>query len=435
MIVAVVGLSTGFLVARLPAVTALIVPAVLGLFVLLMLARALSSDTMEARRVTTWTVASLVVHVLAGLVLHEVVPTFFSTDAATYHAGAVELMNNAARGTPIHPLPSGKEGFFHLLATLYRVFGPHPVSGLVANAVMAAALVPVMHDLTRRLFGGEAARYVAPLVVLLPGFLFWTSQLLREAGVLLLVAIAANSVVRLVSRISAGALVTFTIAIALLFTFRGNVALVMAAGALVGLVVGKANLLSGLSTGGSAMLLIVLLVLGSGLGYSGYKISVEADLEQVQAVRSDLSLSGASGFDSEADVSTVGRAISYLPVALTSFFLGPLPWELRNVRQLLAVPDVVTWWLLLPALWRGVAASRHAVGRRALVLIVPALITGAMLGLLIGNYGTLVRERLQVVLLLIPFVCLGLSQRGLRSAASGPGVPRHEGAHRRSTFA
>ena len=50
-------------------------------------------------------------------------------------------------------------------------------------------------------------------------------------------------------------------------------------------------------------------------------------------------------------------------------------------------------------------------GRQVLVHLLPAAALASMLALIIGNYGTVIRERLQVVVLILPFVAFGLAKR------------------------
>lgn len=410
----VIAVAVGLGIVRTPPVIALLAPATIGVLALVLLTRNLSrgEDASAQRRLLTWTLTAFGVHVLLGLAIHGVGARLLAeTDASYYHDAAGQIVDHWTRGFPLPVLPSGKEGFFYLLSVVYWVFGPSPVAGLMVNAVMAAAVVPILSDTTRRLVGSSAARHLPPLLVLLPSFLMWSSQLLREAGVLFLVAVAANCAVRLGDHLAPGRFVGLAASLALLFTFRGNVALLVAGGLLAGLAIGRRELLSGLTLGIGTLVVLLILVLGLGLGYSGYRISVQADLREVDAVRSDLSVTSESGFASEADISTPARAVSYLPIGATNFFLGPFPWQLRSARQLVALPDVVVWWFLLPSLWRGLWAAKRRIGRRLMTLLIPATMTGAALALLIGNFGTVVRERPQVTILLLPFVALGLSER------------------------
>ena len=79
---------------------------------------------------------------------------------------------------------------------------------------------------------------------------------------------------------------------------------------------------------------------------------------------------------------------------------------------MLAIPDVLTWWALLPSLWRGLLRAWRRTRRRGLFLmVVPAAGASMVLALLVANYGTVVRSRLQVFLLLVPLIALGLEQR------------------------
>jgi hypothetical protein len=322
-------------------------------------------------------------------------------------------------------VPSGKDGFYYLLAGLYWVFGATTVAGLGVNAAFAAGLVPLVTDTTRRLYGPSAARYAAPLTVVVPGVLVWTSQLLKEAAVLFLLALAVNFAVRIVQRISVVPLAGLAGAMAVLFTFRGWVGVMAAGGIAIGIVFGRRELLRGLGSGVTAVALLGALVVVTGLGYSGYSTAVGSDLALASEVRRDNARSARSGYDSNADISTPARALTYLPRALTTFLLGPFPWQIRSARQLIVVPDMLVWWALLPSLWRGMRGAARQHGRQVLLLLMPALTTSVLLALTVGNLGLLLRERTQVYVLLLPFFCLGLSMRNPRKpiADDASGTP------------
>ena len=398
---------------------AFLVPALVCVGGLLLLVYYCESPRSSSyRRVLNWTLASFVLHLLIGAAItqSDVSATFFGSDASFYDHAAARLADHWEGMVAAPPLPPGKEGFFYLLGSLYYLFGRYVVAGLVVNAAFSAALVPLVFDTTRRLFGPDAARRVVPLVVLLPGFLVWTSQLLREAGILFFIALAANSAVRLTERFKLGPLVALALSLAGLFSFRGNVAFMVTAGVLAGLVIGRRGVVPGIGTGASVLVLLAVLVAVVGVGYAGYRLSLDADLEQVNVARTDSSDSAASGFNQETDVSTTERALSYLPVGAAQFLFGPFPWQVENERQLLGLLEVIVLWVFIPVLWRGLRTGWRDAGRRTAVLLFPAVLITVMLALLIGNFGTVTRERLQVVVLLLPFVALGMSERARRRA-------------------
>jgi hypothetical protein len=354
------------------------------------------------------------VHASLGLAIMSS-PTailYLGPDASIYHQGAIDIVRNWSGQTSAVLLPGGKEGFFYLLAVIYRLFGSYPLAGVIVNSVFAAALVPVMSDLTRRLFDDSAAKYAPPLVVLLPGYLIWPSQLLREACVLLLLAVSANCVARLSEKGRIGALACLGGTIALLYSFRGQLALLFTGAIVVALVVGCRGQFSAFGAPLGIVAMVAALVLGGGLGYSGYRLALEADLQEANAFRLETSTTANSGFDPSTDISTPEKASAYLPLAFVKFMFGPFPWEVDDTRQVPALLDVSVLWMLVPSMWRGLKGALIG-GWRSLVLLLPALAIALPSALAVGNYGMVLRERTQVLTFLVPFIAVGLALRGV----------------------
>jgi hypothetical protein len=400
---------------RYPLLDAAAVPSVAALLGLLAICRLLRpAKPSSAHRIVALCVAAFALHLFIGLVINHS-PTlvrYLGGDAVTYDEGARGIVAHWQNTSlPLPAMGAGKEGFYYGLAALYWAFGAFPVAGLALNAFFAAALVPLVADLTRRLFGDDAAWWAAGIVVLQPGLLIWTSQLLREAGVLFFLAIALDCVVRLARHATPAVAVVLGADLALLLTFRANVAVVAASGLAIGLLLGRKRIAGGFVSAAAVLVLAIVLVGAGGVGRAGYQASSNASLQQINLARGDLSASAASGFGRGANVSTPSRAITYLPLGLPSFLFGPFPWQVGGFRQLLGWLEALTILGLTPAIWRGWRSSRRQIGRLGLILVVPATALAVSLSLLIGNYGTVVRERLQVLLFVVPLAALGLSQR------------------------
>jgi hypothetical protein len=188
--------------------------------------------------------------------------------------------------------------------------------------------------------------------------------------------------------------------------------------------------LGGVWAGLSAVTIVAVLVTATGVGHSGYKVATSSNLKQANVVRKDLATSASSGFGSDIDISTPAGALTSLPTAAATFLIGPFPWQFSGGRQLVALPDVVVWWLLLPSLWRGLRTAGRRIGRGVLIVVLPAMMTTALLALVVGNLGTVVRERAQVSIMLIPLLALGLVERGRRSTP-GPEDPETSAAPER----
>lgn len=411
------GVALGAMIVRVPGGIALLLPAMLGVLVLIALVNALVTwpeDPSARIRFLRWTIFAFVARLAFGLVVTNaggfVGAYILAPDSSTYHNIALDLVQHWKFGMPFPYIPDGKEGFYYLLAALYWVFGGQTTAGLVVNATLAAALVPIVSDTTHRLFGEKAAARVPALVVLMPGLFLWPSQLLKEAAILFLVALAVNCAVRVMHRATLRPLLGLTLSLAFLFTFRGWVALVVAGGLVAAIAFGRREVFSGVSTAAGVLAFIVV-ILSFGVGYSGYQAAVNSDLAQANVVRRDLALTASTGFDHETDISTSQRALLYLPKGLFNFGVGPFPWQIRSLQQLPVLPDMLVWWFLLPSLWRGQRQGRRRIGRKILVVTLPAATAACLLALAVGNFGTAVRERSQVIIILVPLIALGLSLR------------------------
>lgn len=416
-----VGLISACLGASLvfaPGFFAVLMPIVLGTIVLYVVAGALSSDESSRRRVLKWTFVCFGLHIAIGtiLVTNQRLVGYIASDSETFHRSAVSIVQHWNEGLPAFFRTETKRGFPYLLASTYWVFGIHKIAGVVVNAVLISAAVPILHDTTRRLFGITVGNQALGIFVLLPSFLVWPSPLMREAGVLMLLSIVGNCAVRLTHHGSIPALLVSAVAIPMVFAFRDYIALVTASAFVIAISFGRRDVLPGLATGVSTLVLVAVLVLGLRLGYSGYRATLQTSLLDAQAARQSLAVSANSGFDIHANVSTPGAALLYLPRALPQFLLGPFPWQLRSARQLPVILDTVACLWIARFTWAGIRSGWRYRGRRLLVLLVPAGALACTLSVVMGNFGTVVRERPQATIFLIPLTALGLAENRRRRA-------------------
>jgi hypothetical protein len=421
LILAAVTIPIGVAIVVGQAVVALVVPSIAGVLALLLLCDGLADPNgtkADSHRLLRWTMAAFTAHLVFGIIVMSSIRLIYylGGDATTYHDFARWLVefgpSSLEKGLQI-----GKEGYYYTLAGLYRVFGVHALAGIALNATLAAALIPLLTDATRRRFGTEAARPVAPLVLLFPSIFIFTSQLLKEAPILFLVAVALNAAVRVSDRVTPLGLLTLTMSLAVLLTFRGPIAAVAGVAFIAGNALSKREVVSGLTTGLSAIAVAAAVVIGIGVGQTGIQVTLESSsLQEATRVRAGLAQGTDSGFGAEVETSTARQAFSYLPIGLSRFAIGPFPWEIRGPRQLPALFDVLVIWWLLPKAWRGFRAASAKQGRRLAVFLLPAGAMAMVLSLSVGNLGVLVRERMQVFILLVPIIAFGLTLRPAQTA-------------------
>ena len=412
----------------MPVSAAVLAAGVTALVSLFLLARVLTAgvDPRARQRIMRWTALAFGIHIVAGILIELSGVTRADSDALYYDETARMIVDHWLHGLPLIPIsedhlfPPGQSGYFYMLAWLYRIVGPYPVAGLLVNAFFASALVPMMSEVTRRLFGPDAARYAPPVLIFTPGFLMWTSQLLREPAVLFFLSVAIYGAVRLTERATPAALLWVAVGVATLFSFRGYVALIVGTSLVVALFWTRRNSLRGVMTGISALLAVSVVVIGIGFGYSGFAAAREGSFQAANNLRVAQLAATNSAVAPGADTSTPTEALKSLPQLVPRYLLGPFPWEYRNTRQMIAFPDALAWWVLVPSLGRGAALAIRRHGRRTLVLLLPAGAATVWLSLLIAEYGTVVRSRLQVMVLLVPFIALGLAQGRHSNRATSP---------------
>jgi hypothetical protein len=292
----------------------------------------------------------------------------------------------------------GKEGWMLVLAIAYMLLTPNPIIGALLNAIVATATAAVLVKLTQRL-GWEKAAPHAAWLMLLPGFLVWSSLALREAFVWLFTALAAYGMAGLLApgrRVRSLLLVAVAVWCGLYF--RGSVMAVLVAGLAVGAFLARRRA-SRLAT--IACVAALAYVVGPGLSTLS-SMGIGADVAQVNRSRASLATAG-SGFDTSA-YSGVDSMVASLPSTLPRVLVGPYPTELLS----LPVAAVVAWagWMVLLVLaFRG----RRAPGRGRWLLITPAASLAVTLAVTSSNYGTMVRLREQIAILLVPLAAVAAS--------------------------
>ncbi|MGD7708200.1 hypothetical protein [Microlunatus sp. Y2014] len=346
-------------------------------------------------------------------------------DALNYDIAAQYLMRNGFSTSGLSSVAffPGKQGYAYTLATLYTGFGPSFAVALVGNAVALGLLVPVIGDTVVRLSGRAAIGWTGPAIALWPSLHFWGAQPLREAIIWLCCAAVINCIVRLVRHTSALPFVVAVAALAVLSTFRQYMSVVLAMALVITLLV------TARSVGNRARAVALLIVIGVP---AALLLAQTAGIQQVLNTElAEVSLSEAeagSATGASADLSSPTAMLATLPLAALAVLFGPPIWLASSPTYLFGAVDGLAWFVLLGLAIRG-AWQLPAVRRSAAVApTVAFLLTMAVLCMIAGNYGTIVRFRMELYVLLLPLVVCGLTRRPPAPAPAAQSEERHEGA-------
>jgi hypothetical protein len=314
-------------------------------------------------------------------------------------------------------------GYFVLVGTIYSLFGPVQLIPVVLNCAVGALTAIPAHRLASRIGGRLAGRVAAVLVTLFPSLLLWSCLLVRDALAFFLIAWCAVLGQELLRRVTLSRAVLLIGCLGALATIRTYMFLVLAAALVAAFAVsvsrkpGRAIAVSALSVIG-----VLALVRGAGLGA---EFVGEDVLGRIDEQRRLNALGGNAGIDLGGhDLSTPVGALSYLPIGLTYFLLAPFPWQMGG-RQVLALPDMLLWYVCLPLAVIGAVRAVRYRRTAALAPLFAGIAISLLYALVEGNVGIIVRHRAQVLVLLLPFAAVTIARliraRRRRLAAESTG--------------
>ena len=370
-----------------------------------------------------WTLAI----VLNAFAQNSAFAAAFWGDSGTYDAGGYQLAlkwsGEPVTGVFTSTAVSGY-GWVHFVGALYFVFGRNQLLVQFVNGLIGAVTVLVIHAIATRLFGPPAARWAALFMAFFPQMVFWSAGMYKDPAILLCIALCMFAVLALRERLSGGMVVLFVASELALITLRFYVAYFVAFAALATFLFAKrGGVLRSIVT---YCLLGVLLFAALSLGARRETLERQAaymTLERLQITREDQATWGRSGFGQEYDVSTPSGALAALPVGLVYLLFAPFPWSISGIRQALALPETIVWYLLMPAFVRGVVyAVRHRLREVLPILVFAASLTGAY-AMMQGNVGTAYRQRTQISMFFFVFMGVGIVEKR-RQRRGEPTLPQ-----------
>lgn len=325
---------------------------------------------------------------------------------------------------PVASFAGEGRGFYYVVAALYLPFGSLPLLPKLVNAWIGSLAVLELFRLTRLVSGNEAAAMrAAKFMAFFPSMVLWSSLLIRDVWVQWLLVRLAREMAELKGRLVPSRIASALFLIWVLTQFRSYLLYAAVGPFVLSFIVGRSKDLVRNLFLGSALAL--------GLAYFGAQAEGTAakiqtlDLTELQRLRawSSSSVAADSGFAADADVSTVGGALSLLPVGLAYFFFAPFPWQLGSIRQSLAIPEALFFYTLVPGIVSGLLYlfRKRLLDSLGVILVTMTVTFGYAIGQ--GNVGTLYRHKAQVIGFYYAFAAIGREQRRQHNRARYPTYP------------
>lgn len=347
---------------------------------------------------------------------------YFATDATTYdvvgNALAEYLKGNLSITKESDPslyyrlfsFSGPGWGMYYIVASVYLFTGKNPVAGNFFCSVLGAAASPVVYMLAKEIYRNKKVALISSaLVGFMPGFINWSSFMLKDGIIIFLLALSILMVIRLQKQFSLLYMLLLLVSIIGIISLRFYIFPMLSVAILASFLIGVRDEDTIFSV---FRRVFALLILGVVLTYAGVLQGVTRDvqrygtLERLNNARLDQARSAASGLE-EADVSTVEGAVTVLPIGFAYLMFAPLPWQVTSIRAALTQPEMIVWWLMIPFLIRGFIYSIKNKFRETLPILIFTLMLTVGYSIFQGNIGTAYRQRTQIQVFHFIFVAVG----------------------------
>ncbi len=399
--------------------SALLVGTGLVLVSVPLVSRAARADGWALAGPVLWTalVAKLVASWLRYWVAFEVYHG--STDSLGYHKAGQAVADGLWHGQlSLAGPPIGTEAAETATGLVYAAIGPTLLGGYLVFGWLALWGCWMCYHALRIAVPQAATHRYAVLVLFLPSLLYWPSSVGKEALMLFGIGAVALGVAKLTSGHTApasghgsavGPLVGGLLVTGLI---RPHVAVLLAGGVFLAYVVRRPRrrtLTSPVSHAiGVAVAGLVVLVL-----VSSAATFLKVDDVNPDAIRATLeataerTATGGSEFAAQPVTS-----VADMPAALVTVLFRPWPWEAHNAQALIASLESLLLLLLVMWGWRRVVGLPRLLLREPYVAFAVAYVLLFVYAFsTFGNFGLLVRERVQVLPLVLLLPCLPLVRR------------------------
>jgi 4-amino-4-deoxy-L-arabinose transferase-like glycosyltransferase len=364
-------------------------------------------------------VAALLLRWIVGSVIYfRGWQPFFGADADTYDAFGNALCQSwLGMVDPNAPwlvsyTSSQRPGFgmFYYVASVYYLIDQNPLAIQLINCALGASLCVVAYKIAMLIYPGQrVARTAAVLTAFSPSMILWSSQGLKDGPIALFIALCTLFTIRLRDRLNGKEFLLLLGSLFCLFALR-NYAAYMIFIAMAATFVLAARRFTPLRIGQGAILVILIGLALSYFASDHVQQFAEStlDLKHIQAIRVWGARVATSGYGADVDISDPRAALGFLPVGLVYVLFAPFPWMMVNLRQLITLPEMIAWWLLVPILLKGYSfCLRHRLRESFPITIFSIGLTMAY-ALYQSNVGTAYRQRAQLFVFFFIFISIGL---------------------------
>jgi hypothetical protein len=355
--------------------------------------------------------------IIASIIYLGNMQEFFGGDANTYHLFGQSL-NQSWHGDDFHnsryiafiQSGAGARGMLYVVAAVYEVLGANIYAVQLINASVGASTAIIVYYVTQTLFNNSrVSKLAAILVAFFPSLILWSSQALKDALIIMGLALCILATLRLMEKITIPYILVLGVCLAALLSLRFYIFYMMAAA------VGGSFIIGMKSADARSFMQRFVAIAAIGMAFTWFGVIRFAatqfekygNLQMVQMSRMDQARNAESGFGKDVDVQTTQGALTVIPIGLVYLLFAPFPWQLASLRQSIALPEMLIWWAAFPLLVLGWwYALKHRLRQVSPIVLFTTMLTLAY-SVFQGNVGTAYRQRSQLLVFYFIFVAVG----------------------------
>jgi len=340
-----------------------------------------------------------------------------SSDSFLYHRSGEEIARLLGQGVSIFELNWVDQGWFQFTGVIYYLFGANPFWIQLINISLSTAAVWFAYQFALKGFGDRnIARLTAVMVAIFPSFVYWSTMMLKDPAALLAMTMIVCSLVHLRQRISLGWVIALTIGLLIYLGVRQYLFLVCLLMIPVAIIpFGQRRPGTTLVSFAMAILAINAITIPLGYGFLGLQEirgSHYFDLEYINSTRVAIGDHGRGAIFDDPNQALWGSDwvtnIRNAFIAVFYFFVSLDLTNLRSHRQLMALPEVIVFISILPALFRGIWLTWKRYRRTAWPILLMAFVILAVYGSATTNLGALFRWRMQSLPMFMAMAAVGI---------------------------
>jgi hypothetical protein len=347
--------------------------------------------------VLRWAVAALI----QILVYHDH-PGLFAPDETAYEPRGHYLSEYLAGHVP--PSPDNEATLTWFIGWTYYIFGYGPLIPKFIHGVLGAWTAAFTTLIGARLFSADVGRRAGILAAIFPSLVLWASIDVKDIWTLVGSQLALYCFILLRERLRIWLLPLLGLGFVAVVANRPyQIVMLGTAMGLSTILVSPRKIVRNLLIGAVIGAMLYGVARSSNVDALSYNEEDQSKMSQVTAIRGGYNDEAGSAVDTTlVDTSTPLGLALWVPIGLVYFFLAPIPFTGKSIISLATSPEMILWYLLMPALIRGFLAMLR---EKRLVTCLPTLLylgaASAAWGIVVTNVGSLYRYRAQVLFFML----------------------------------